>query len=143
MARTVMIMLLMVLHSGFLWGQKQGICGKVVWVSGNQMPGVNKKPEARPIQREIHIYEPVDASSLELANGLYKEIKGTLVKVISTEKDGTFRAALPPGEYSLFVKEPDGFFANQFDSRSRVNVISVNRRKFTNMLIRVNYKAFY
>lgn len=122
----------------------QGIKGKVVWLSGNQMPGPDR-PQSRPtgIKREIYIYEPTTLQQVTQQGNFYSEIKTALVKKVVSKKDGSFKVRLPLGEYSVFVKEEGGFFANLFDDKGRINIVEVNRGQFTEMTIRVDYKAAY
>lgn len=124
---------------------QQGIKGKVEWISGNQMPGPDKVPgKPLPIVREIHIYEPTSPEQTASQGGLfYSGITTRLVKIIKSRKDGSFCVKLPPGEYSLFVKEDKGLFANKFDSQNRIHCITVEKGKFTTLNIVVNYEAAY
>lgn len=126
------------------WGQKQGIAGKVVWISGNQMPGPGKAhTPPKPIAREIYFYTPTAPNETKMSNGLFSDIRTTLVAKITSKVDGTFSVKLPAGEYSVFTKETDGFFANIYDAKGRINVVKVSRRKFTKLTIQVNYQAAY
>ncbi|HYC84638.1 MAG TPA: carboxypeptidase regulatory-like domain-containing protein [Chryseosolibacter sp.] len=140
----VILSLFLLLHAPYLWSQKQGICGNVVWEEGNRMPGPQSKTTTpKKIQRELYFYEPVSRQEATMRDGLYTEIRAVLVKTISTGPDGTFKVDLPPGEYSLFSKEDEGFFANIYDASGRINVVEVKAGKFTEVSFRVNYKAFY
>ena len=124
--------------------QKQGICGKVLWVEGNQMPGPGRKADTgRGIEREILVYEPVTRENTTQQNGFYANINGKLVATGKSKADGSYKIKLPPGRYSVFVKEPDGLFANLFDHNGAINTVSVEKGRFTDFNIKVNYKAAY
>lgn len=123
---------------------QQGITGKVVWASGNQMPGpgrTNKPVEG--IQREIHIYKPTTIQQTKRANGFYTELQTELVAKVQSNEDGTFTAKLPPGEYSVFSKESQGLFANIFDAQGRIHIVEVKPGNFTEMTFRIDYEAAY
>jgi hypothetical protein len=137
------IVVALILVSGIAMAQRQGICGKVEWAEGNQMPGVNKKNAVVGVEREIHIYKPVNRKSLRMRDGLYPEISGQLIKVVKSSPDGTFTVKLPAGDYSVFVKEPSGFFANIFAGDGTLNPVTVKKREFVVFKITVNYKAVY
>lgn len=124
--------------------QHQGITGKVEWVSGNQMPGPGKQ-YAKPIgiQREIWIYQAVSVIDTKSEGVFFSEINVELIKKVITRPNGKFKVKLPPGEYSLFIKEGNGLFANQFDSQNRINYVNVQRGKFAEFNIRVDYEAAY
>lgn len=124
--------------------QSQGIKGKVEWLSGNQMPGpgINAaKPEG--IQRELWIYEAVSVSGAKADGVFFSEIQTPLVKKIKTKANGKFRVRLTPGDYSVFVREKIGLFANRFDAQNRISCVVVKRGKFERITIRVDYEAAY
>ncbi len=124
--------------------QKQGICGKVTWVEGNQMPGPGvKRTEGTGIVREIYVYELTTRNEATQGNGLYKEVSSTLVAKGKSNKRGEYRIKLPPGTYSVFTKEPDGLFANVFDAKGSINPVTVRSDDFTILNIVINYKAAY
>lgn len=124
--------------------QKQGIKGQVFWLSGNQMPGPGR--ESAPhlgIQREIHIYKPTTLADAEQQDGFFNEIKTEFVVKALTKADGRFKIKLPPGEYSVFTREPKGLFANLYDKDNRINIVLVKPKKFTWHVITVDYEAAY
>lgn len=124
--------------------QCSGIKGKVEWISGNQMPGPDK-PVGKTIniQREIWIYEAVSIDQVKSDGVFFSEIPTKLVKKAKTKSTGNFKVKLPPGEYSIFIKEENGLFANRFDGQSRISYVEIKRGKFTQMNIRIDYEAAY
>lgn len=97
-----------------------------------------------PIERDIYIFKAVKQQDALSAGGtFYKSINGELVYRLKSRKDGTFKVKLPPGRYSIFVMEKDGYFANIFDGDNYINPVTVQANKFTAIQIQVNYKAFY
>lgn len=124
---------------------QQGIKGSVNWISGNQMPGLDKPiSQPKPIIREIHIYKAVTLTEAVTVNGVFfTEIKKPVLKKVKSKKNGRFCVKLPPGEYSVFVKEPEGLFANSFDSEGRIQYTLVKKGEFTTINLLVNYTAAY
>jgi hypothetical protein len=129
---------------------QQGIKGKIVWFEGNLMPTIdsktsNNKTLGIPIQRTIWIYNAVTRSDTNTghSSSFYSEVHGKLIKKIKTDKKGFFKANLEPGKYSIFVQEEAGLFANVFDGEGFINPITVEAGKFTDVVIKVNYKAAY
>ena len=124
--------------------QRQGIEGRVEWLSGNQMPGPERKvTPAKGVKREIWIYEPVSTQQADSDGVFYTNIRARLVRKVKSKSNGNFRVNLPPGEYSLFVKETRGLFANQFDGQGRINCVLVKSAQFSRISIIVDYKAAY
>jgi hypothetical protein len=109
------------------------------------MPGPDRKSNpAKGIAREIYIYKPITVNQTKKqSNGFYSEISTPLVAKVTSNEAGIFKVALPAGEYSIFVKEPEGLFANLIDGQGRINVVSVEKHQFLDITIKVNYKAAY
>lgn len=128
---------------------KEGIVGEIRWVEGNLMPAIgdttyNSRSKGIFIQRELHIFRVVKSDDVIPADGaFYKQINGELFSRLKTDKKGTFRVALPPGRYSVFTMENEGYFANIFDGDGYINPVTVHEGEFTELQIVVNYKAYY
>jgi hypothetical protein len=138
------LILLMAISSFSGFTQKQGICGRILWLAGNQMPGPNAKPTpALGIQREIHVYELTSIKDTEQEEVFFKNIRTKLVLKTLSQPDGSFKIKLPAGKYTVFVKEPRGLFANQFDQESMINPVLVQEKRFSVIDITVNYQAAY
>jgi hypothetical protein len=138
----ILAVILCVTHTTY--AQKQGIKGKVVWLEGNQMPGPGKNKEpSKMVQREIRFYEPVSLKDVKSVDGLYTSIPGKVVATVQTNSKGEFCVKLPPGEYSVFTVEENGLFANIFDEKQRINVVTVQKKLFSNITIEINYKAAF
>lgn len=127
----------------------QGIIGEVRWIEGNLMPAIGdtsyiERAKGIPIERDIYIFKAVKQEDAVSAGGtFYKSINGELVYRLESKRDGTFKVNLPPGKYSIFVMEKDGYFANIFDGDNYINPVTVQANNFTEIQIQVNYKAFY
>jgi hypothetical protein len=136
--------LFLILTAPSLYGQRQGIRGEVFWVSGNQMPGPGKSAAPQlGIQREIYIHK---VTSIEIENQtgpFFNEIKSEFVTKILSKPDGSFKVKLPPGEYSVFVKEPNGLFANLVESDGKINPATIPLKRFVWMTITIDYEAAY
>ncbi|MBL7845103.1 MAG: carboxypeptidase regulatory-like domain-containing protein [Cyclobacteriaceae bacterium] len=142
--KKIILVLILVLPAMPLLGQQQGIKGKVEWISGNQMPGPDQPP-SKPlgIKREIWIYQATTIDQVSMDGVFFSDIPTFLVKKVKSNKKGCFKATLPPGDYSLFIKEKYGLFANRFDGQNRVNCLTVKPGEFIEITIRVDYEAAY
>lgn len=125
--------------------QKPGILqGQVFWVSGDQMPGPDKtRNPQQGIVREIYIYNAANLSDATQQDGFFTAIQTALVAKVMSESDGSFKVKLPPGKYSVFVKEDKGLFANLYDSNGCINCVHVNPRKSSWITLTVDYLAAY
>ena len=124
--------------------QKQGIQGEVFWLSGNQMPGPGHVSSPQQgIVREVYIYKITRMQDVEQTNNFFTNIKTELVTQTFSKTDGSFKVKLLPGEYSVFVKEPNGLFANLFDGEGRINPVVVKPKKYSWITITVDYEAVY
>jgi hypothetical protein len=130
--------------------QNQGIKGKVVWLEGNLMPSIGDDPldvrgESGGVKREIHIHKLTSINQTQQVNGVFfNNIQTEKVKVVTSDEKGNFKAELPPGRYSVFIKEGDkGFFANLFDGHNNINPVTVEENEFKEIKIEINYEASY
>lgn len=124
----------------------QGIRGTVVLKSGNQMPGPGRTPPAgKPVRREIFVYEPTKMAQMTTrTDGFYEAVQTKLVKRGRSDAKGRFRISLPPGQYSVLVKEPEkGLFANVFDGEMHAFPVEVKPGRFTTVSLEINYAAAY
>lgn len=123
----------------------QGICGSIVWKSGNLMPSPDRevlKPKA--VQRELFVYELTNTQQATLQNGFYKAIVTGLVKSVKSDADGKFCVELPEGKYSLFVKEGQkGLYANQFDAEGNIFPVKVSKDNLSMVVFTIDYQANY
>ena len=126
---------------------KQGISGQVIWLEGNLMPTIDPPDtttgQGKPVIREIHVYKLTNVQETESRDGFFTKIKGTLVKKSFSDESGRFTIQLPVGEYSIFIKEEQGLYANLFDGSNNINPVVVNRDKVTEIKVKVDYKAVY
>jgi hypothetical protein len=124
--------------------QQQGICGTVIWVSGNHMPGPGDNQHSNGgVIREVLIYKVTRLEDATQKESFFLNIKTDFVKKTVSGAKGDFKITLPPGEYSVFVKEPQGLFANQFDKDNKINVIIVKPKLFSLVNITIDYEATY
>ncbi|MBX2962316.1 MAG: carboxypeptidase regulatory-like domain-containing protein [Cyclobacteriaceae bacterium] len=137
------VILLVIMSCTTLLAQ-QGISGKVEWISGNQMPGPDRVASpAKGIKREVLIHRCTALSQVNANGVFFSDIQTPLIAKVKSNKKGNFKLKLPEGEYSLFIKEKQGLFANRFDDKCRINYVSVKPGKFTEITILVDYEAAY
>ncbi|HRK53172.1 MAG TPA: carboxypeptidase regulatory-like domain-containing protein [Cyclobacteriaceae bacterium] len=143
--REFLILLIILLSACSSMQPRQGIKGQVLWASGNQMPGPgSKKSSNYGVQRELHVYELTTIKEVTMSSdGFFSGIKTKLVTIVTTQEDGTFTLHLPAGEYSIFVKEDNGLYANRFDQNNSINPIIIKEKEFAWLPITINYQATY
>lgn len=124
---------------------QQGICGSIVWKSGNLMPSPDRESvKAKPIQRELFVYELTNISEATLQDGFYTAVVKSKIKSIKSDVEGKFCLELPEGEYSIFVKEGDkGLYANSFDGKGNIFPVKVSKDNVSLIIFTVDYQAVY
>ncbi len=125
---------------------KQGIEGKLLVASGNYMPMVGAPPnEPQPLKGTILIYEPTNLSQVTRIGFTpeYTDIRTKLVASAEADSTGSFIIALPQGNYSLFVKRNNHFYAKLFDSNNNISLFTVEEGKLTRVKITVTTGAVY
>lgn len=123
---------------------QQGVKGQLYLVTGNQMPSPDRKHIPRKgVIREIYIYELTNVAEVDKEDGFYKKVHTKFVKSQFSKADGTFRIKLPPGKYSLFIKENRGLYANLFDNENNISPFTVVRKTYTWITVTIDYAATY
>lgn len=128
---------------------QQGIQGKVLWLEGNMMPTIVEDSQqvkdntGTPVERQVFIYQLTHQNQAKKEAAFYTDISTPLVKKVETDAEGRFQVYLEPGRYSLFVKEPQGWYANLFDEKGYIHPVSVSKDSLSRVILKVDYKAFY
>jgi hypothetical protein len=126
--------------------KRQGIEGHIYRVQGNQMPSPDIKPSAPPpLQTTLYIYELTNRSQALPAGeaSFYRLIRTKLVKTVQSDKKGHFKVRLQPGQYSLFIKKDDLFYANISDDKDNLAPVTVSAGKYTTIDIKGDWGAVY
>lgn len=123
----------------------QGIRGRVLFYEGNQMPGPGgPSGSIKPVSRTICLFALTDESqATQVEPCFYSRISTPLVDSTLSGEDGVFEIALPPGRYSLFVKEGDLYYANGFDGEGNIQPVTVGEGRVTEVTIKITYKAAF
>jgi hypothetical protein len=124
----------------------QGIHGYVRKSTGNQMPSLGsprRKPRGMP--STIYIFPVVNLSQVEpdLKASFYKTVRAKVVKVVQSDSTGYFQAALDTGQYSLFVRIGDLYYAAQTDQFNHLAPATVKPSAQTYVELTVHYGAVY
>lgn len=125
---------------------KQGISGTVAEAVGNQMPRVGQAPPVpRPYPTTVFFYEPTNIRQVNQVESspVFTAVYTKLVASVQTDSAGAFKQALPAGTYSVFVQVGQQFFANNFDLRNNISLVTVEPGKLTEVKIVVNNAATY
>jgi hypothetical protein len=132
--------------SSFTFCKRQGIRGHVYLIKGNQMPSPDRKPSApRGLKTTVYVYELTNISQVKQVQGtsFYESVGTKLVKEVMPDEKGYFKIRLNPGQYSLFIKKDNLFYANLFDDKNNICPVKVEKGGFTEIDIRADYDAVY
>lgn len=123
---------------------KQGVQGLVEQVTGNQMPRMGREPDKpKPFPTTVFFYEPTNISQVNRVEQqpIYTAIYTKLVATAEVDSTGKFFKSLPPGTYSVFVQIGKQFFANSFDIRNNISLVTVVEGEVAEIKILVNHTA--
>jgi len=116
------------------------------------MPG-SATGTVTPVRRTIHFYEPTTAdqttSATDPPGRFYSEVRSRQVATVESDEKGFFQLNLPPGRYSYFVREEQGYlyaytsYEEDANTPPTINPIDVRLGKVTKLQIRIDYEAAY
>lgn len=123
---------------------KQGIYGTVLLKQGNQMPAPGRKlSPGQPVIREIVVYRLTNINDVKNTEGIFSAIKTALVARTRSNAKGYFELALPVGQYSVFVVEKEGLYANYFNGKGSINPVEVLKDSLISKDIIISNKAAF
>jgi hypothetical protein len=123
-----------------------GVHGTIRFFSGNQMPSPEGKPKTgNGVRREIGIFQvlKLDQTVAGKNPGFYSSIKGRRIRKAWSNARGCFAFHLPPGQYSMLVREKGAWYANSFGPNNEINPIEVRSGESTSVEFSINYAAFF
>lgn len=129
-----------------IFGKREGIRGTIYRVQGNQMPAPGEpSTQPQPYQATLYVYQLTNTSQVEKAAkaSFYKAIHTKLVKEVRSDKKGKFKVKLPPGQYSLFLKTENGYYANLFDDKNNIAPITVVKGKYAEIDMKADWDAVF
>ena len=117
--------------------------GAIVVDKGNQMSSENLNSVKKGINKEVYIYELTNVSSVEKVNSLYTSIKSKLVSRVKTNKKGEFKIKLNEGNYSILIKENNGFYVAELDKYNNLHPVLIKTDGIVFVKIIINYETYY
>lgn len=108
------------------------------------MPAPGRMPSpGQPVIREIAIYPLTNLSEVKSSGTVFTGIKTALVAKTHSNAKGYFELALPVGQYSVFVLEKEGLYANYFNGKGSINPVIVLKDSLVNKDIYISNKAAF
>jgi hypothetical protein len=101
-----------------------------------------------PVVREIYICRVItlkemsDSHAAQPRGRFFSVVPAQIVATTSSDKKGFYQLELPPGTYSLFVKEDNAFYADKFDGEGRITPFEVLPQSVTRIPIDIRYKSY-
>jgi hypothetical protein len=126
--------------------QASGVEGYVFLISGNRMPSPGKSlSKPKGIKTILYLYELTKLTQVtrQEESAFYTSISTKLVRKFSSDSNGYFKILLPPGQYSLFVKKKELFYANHFDGENNISPVSVLPHTISQVNFNIDYDAAY
>jgi len=124
----------------------EGVWGRISFWEGNFMPGDRcTSGRITPAQRLILFFEPTPDSMVvhPAYNGAFaSEIRTSPVDSVWSDGSGFFELALPPGRYSMFVREDSLLYANGWDDQI-IYPVNVTAGMRTAVSFDIDYEAAY
>lgn len=108
------------------------------------MPSPGKAiSKGRGAARDIFIYEPTQINQTTGSSPAFSAIKTRLIARTKSDSTGHYSASLPAGNYSVFVKEGEYFFAAESDGNGILNPVTISNNTITQKNITVTLNAVF
>lgn len=123
----------------------QGIEGYIYELTGNQMPmkGKPTNNNKRGVKREIYIYRATSAKQTKGNTPLFDKVNTPLVLKTTSDQNGHYKANLPIGNYSVFVKEDGKLFAAETNGAGILNPVNIMLNKISNRNVIITVNAAF
>lgn len=125
-----------------------GVWGTVSCLEGDFMPKIGgAMPEGShcPVQRTLKIYQYSllsDGVKSGSSSIFFDSFNTQLIKQVSTDENGFFQAAIPPGRYSIVIVENGHLYAASMDRQGGISPFTVTSGTVNANLI-ITYKASF
>jgi hypothetical protein len=123
----------------------EGITGVVCFWQGDFMPTIGGPPSGliTPVRRTIEIHAATRDSDATPGGGatFRTSVSTPLIATVTSGDDGWFEVAVPPGTYSLFVRESGSLYANGWDDAGIITPVTVVAGAVARTQFNINYKA--
>ncbi len=126
----------------------QGVWGNVWFWEGDHMPSTDEDTSTgtiSPVVREIYIHEAATSADVTATQdpSFFSKIDTALITTTYSDSDGFYEATLPPGTYSIFVKENNLFYANSFTGNGEINLVTIEQDRVQKYQIDITYQAAF
>ncbi|GAB4329918.1 MAG: hypothetical protein Kow0037_05300 [Calditrichia bacterium] len=123
----------------------QGVWGNVWFLEGNFEPSLGRTSgKITPVVREILVYEATRRDQAEPPGDyFFTAIHTNRIASVFSDEDGFYQIPLPPGKYSLFVREDSLYIATGDDGEGVLFPVVVKEGQVTRADIKIDYKATY
>lgn len=124
---------------------KQGVAGRVIFESGNRMPGPDMPlPEPKGVKRIVAFFPKLTVAQVtQLDEHGFFDMKRQPLYWVVSDSNGYFKANLPAGDYTVVVYERKCWYANSYEGDMTINPVKVSRHAVAPLDIRINYMATY
>lgn len=122
----------------------EGITGVVCFSQGNFMPGSSRRGGIAPVRRTIEIHAgTIDGVAAAAGQTFWTSVPTPLIATVTSGDDGWFEVAVPPGTYSLFVRESGRLYANGTNGDGIITAVEVAAGTVARTRLDIRYKASY
>ena len=126
----------------------QGLWGNVWYWSGYFGPF--SWGTIKGVSKTLYFYELTPVDSADVDNGdFYKKIHSTLVDSVKSQINGFYQIDLPPGNYSIFTRDNDLYYANRInlldslDSTEYIQPVIIYPDSLEYLVVSLTYDATF
>ena len=124
-----------------------GVWGQVWFWEGDFLPGLCATGSITPVERTVYFYQPAAASDLRLVtvdqNTFIAEVRTALVDSARSDVNGFFQKVLPPGKYSVVIREGTLMYGSEYDSSGHLQALTVPVTGVVKRQLNILYEAYF
>jgi hypothetical protein len=127
----------------------RGVWGQVWLWKGDFMPGPNAPSgKITPVQRIVEVYPLTNLTDVVVApqnqgGPFFQSVKTQRIASVQSDEKGFFQVELPPGKYSLLVRENGLLYSVWYDGVGNLCPIEVLEGKVTKAQLDLMYNATF
>ncbi|HOO10296.1 MAG TPA: hypothetical protein PKW06_10185 [Cyclobacteriaceae bacterium] len=121
-----------------LQAQRYGIKGQLYWATP-ESSGTRETVTYSGVPLEIYVHGLTSVAEVDIVDGAISKIYTPVVDRFFCKWDGSFKARLPAGSYSVFVRYQNRYYGNLQDANGNLSPVTMGLKRNEWITITIDY----